>query len=507
MPWRGPEHEGEYPSLGWQILGWFETYLPSPADETKPFILTDQQATVLLRWYGIDPEMGKFFYRRGDLEMAKGWGKSPFMGGIALAEFAAPVLFDGWDARGEPVARPWGTGETPPPWVQIAAVSEDQTDNTYSAMYEMLTANEHKAAIDLGIDEGRSRLYLHGKPGRLEPVSAAAGSREGQRVTFGVLDETFLWTPTNGGTKLARTLRRNAAKMGGRTFDTTNAPNLGEKSVAELTSTEAAGTPGILYYNVRPEQKPESDWTDEQLIDALGVAYGNASWIDLGRLVKEIRDPETLWEDALRFFFNIPTPSSERWLEVGAWPKLAEPKKVPEKAKVALAFAGSYGRQAAGIVGCTPDGYVFVVDAWEAKGTQVVSRSAVNAAITKAMSHYNVSMLGCENGRGSWDTDIEDWQEAYGVTRAIGWEVSKRAKFTEACGKFFSAVSSKQLRHDGDARLSRHLDNAHPKRSPDGESTYITEGLSGPATLAKAAVIAWELGFAHKDKEPLVAWV
>jgi hypothetical protein len=50
--------------------------------------------------------------------------------------------------------------------VQIAAVSEDQTDNTYAALFEMLTANDGRASRELGIDQGRTRLYLKGRPGR-----------------------------------------------------------------------------------------------------------------------------------------------------------------------------------------------------------------------------------------------------------------------------------------------------------------------------------------------------
>jgi hypothetical protein len=67
--------------------------------------------------------------------MAKGWGKSPLVAALALADFAGPAIFDGWDANGEPVARPWGTGDDPPPWVQVAANSEDQSENTYGAIY------------------------------------------------------------------------------------------------------------------------------------------------------------------------------------------------------------------------------------------------------------------------------------------------------------------------------------------------------------------------------------
>ena len=241
------------PTLGWGVLEWAAAFLPSPRDHDKPLILTDEQAEFVLAWYSVDRQ-GKFPYRRSISERAKGWGKSPLHAVIALAELgasdpdlSAPVLFDGW--RGdEPVGRPWGIKGMPRPWCQIAAVSEDQTDNTYSVLYELLTANDNRAADALGIDAGQTRLYLKNRPGTLEPVTASAGSREGQPITYGLLDETHLYTRQNKGVKLAATIRRNVAKMGGRSQETTNAPLLGEGSVAEQSGKAVdRGLSGILW--------------------------------------------------------------------------------------------------------------------------------------------------------------------------------------------------------------------------------------------------------------------
>src|SRR3989304_5905243 len=171
------------PSLGWEVLAWLPRSLPPPADEKQPLVLSDLQARFVLAHYEVDA-VGAFIKRRSILEEAKGWGKSPLAGAISIAEFVGPVLFDHWGSDGEPLGRAWGTNGSPPPWIQIAAVSEDQTDNTYAAIWEFLAANEHRAAIDLGIDLGRTRLYLKERPGRLEPVTASAGAREGPRLTY-----------------------------------------------------------------------------------------------------------------------------------------------------------------------------------------------------------------------------------------------------------------------------------------------------------------------------------
>ncbi len=502
MPWRGPAFDGEFPSLGWLVLGWFHEFLPSPADETKPFVVTDEQAKLLIRWFGLDPDTGEFVYRRGSLEMAKGWGKSPLIGAVAIAEMAGPVLFAGWDASGDPVGRSWGTQGSPPPWVQIAAVSEDQTDNTYVALYEMLTANDAKAAKALRIDEGRTRLYLRGRRGRLEPVTASAGSREGQRVTFAVLDETHLWTSSNGGRNLAATLRRNVAKMDGRTFETTNAPALGLESVAEQTSSDAYTKQlGILHYAKRPDARPDPAWSDEQMLDALGSVYGDAWWIDLERILQEIHDPQTSWDDALRYYFNVQSEASEVWIQPALWEACRAEKAVD--GSVVLAFTGTYSNDSAAIVGVLDSGHVFVVDAWESAGKLGVDRAPVAAKLKEAVAWLRPRRIVC-NPHG-WISEVQEWGETYGSALvSFDWAHQAKRK-ADACSRFYSAVLDRKLTHDGDVRLSRHLSAAVVKETPEG--AYITKGgRESPrkVELAVAAVMAFDQ--VKPEALPMIAW-
>src|SRR5689334_22529459 len=138
MPWRGPEYDGEFPSLGWQVHDWIVDHLSVPDGPFagEPLEFTDEQLRLLVRFYGLD-DRGKSLFRRASKRASQGWGKSPVLGAIALAELAGPTVFDGWDSDGEPVGRPPTT-----PWVQVAAVSEDQTDNTYAAAYSMISDSD-----------------------------------------------------------------------------------------------------------------------------------------------------------------------------------------------------------------------------------------------------------------------------------------------------------------------------------------------------------------------------
>ena len=480
------------PTLGWGVLEWMATYLPSPRDSAKPLILTDEQAEFVLAWYAVDLH-GKFVYRRSISERAKGWGKSPLHGAIALAELgagnesdSAPVLFDGW--RGdEPVGRPWGTKDAPRPWVQIAAVSEDQTDNTYSALYEMLTANEHRAAIALGIDDGRTRLYLKGRPGTLEPVTASAGSREGQPITHGLLDETHLYNRRNGGVKLAATLRRNVAKMGGRTQETTNAPLLGEASVAEQSGTAVdRGFSGILWDAKRPEIEPAPEWSDERLLAALDDVYGDAWWVDRKRILADIRDPASDWSDSLRFFFNWRTAGSGRAVDPRQWAKLAEPRDIPQGAIIGLGFDGSINEDETWLRGCTEDGYRFTIKRWarpeNAKPDWKVPRKDVHAVVADTFDRYRVGRMYADPFK--WWTEIEEWSEKFGLDaddkpRVLALETNQERRFAPAVDRWRTSIREGQHKHDGDPACTEHVVAAHLKRvratelETDGRTRYV----------------------------------
>lgn len=521
MPWRGPSVEGEYPTLGFAVIDALENVLPSPSDVDAPLTFTEEQARLILSWYRVHPTTGAFMWRRSILEMVKGWGKSPVAGALAIAEMRLEVLFDGWNADGEPVGRPWGTGDSPPPWVQIAAVSEDQTDNTYLTLYEMLTANDGRAAELLGIDANRTILYLEGdRPGRLEPVTASAGSREGQRLTFAVMDETHLWTRANRGIPLANTLRRNVAKMSGRTFETTNAPILGEGSVAESSGKAVdAGEKGIMFYAVRPDVEPDPGWTDAKLRKTLRKVYGDARWVDPKRIVAEIRDPATDWNDALRFYFNVRTPGSSRAVDPRKWEALARAEEVAPGTEVGLGFEGSMSVGYAALRACTREGYSFVIETWEPPAgakAWTVPRAAVDDAVRRAFETYKVGLMLCDEAR--WQSEIEAWAEAWGTETVLGFPTFPApTRFARATDRWLTALREKTHTHDGDPTTAEHVRAAHLVKTrvndpeDDSRTMYVLKrGEEGrQITAAVADVLALEAAATMPQEsvhEVAIAW-
>lgn len=529
--WRGPTEHKPFPSLGWQILDWTHAYLPSPSDERKPLLYTDEQARRIVRWYELHPITGEFLHTTMILEEAKGWGKSPFAGSLDIAEFAGPVCFDGWDANGEPVGVPWGTGGRPAPWVQIAAVSEDQTDNTYGALYSMLAARGGKVADNIGVDLGRTRLYRRDNPASLlEPVTASSGSREGQRIVKVTMDETWLWTPRNRGTHLAATLRRNLSKMNGRSVETTNAPVLGVKSVAEQSDPDRPAS-GVLHYARRPKVTPDLNWTDPDLEASLRDVYGDLPWINRDRLVRDIRDPRTPWDESVRFFFNVRTSGAGRAVDPRLWDLRKADTAIPTGTRVGAGFDGSISQDATVLRICTAEGHSRILASWERPtggaleqwltshpgATEwTVTRSEVHQAVADMFARYDVGLMLCDTPK--WYSEIEGWAALYGVERVVAFDTNQPRRFAPAVDRWLTGLREGSHTHDGDPLTDRHVKAAHLRAvrltddESDGRTRYVlVKGEDqGRIDGAVTDVLCYEAAMTMPESPPpvvpMVAW-
>jgi phage terminase large subunit-like protein len=462
-------------------------------------VLSDEQAGFVVDFYALDGT-GAYVYRRASLQAAKGWGKSPLGAVLALAEFAGPVA-------------------PSVPWVQVAACSEDQANsNVYAMIWSLLSENDGKAARELGVDLGRGRLFLKGNPGaKLEAVSSSWGAREGQRLTFGLLDETQHFLKSNGGQRLARVLRRNAAKMDGRTLELANAPEIGEGSVAEQTEQEfQAGNPGILFSARRPSMEPLPDMDDATLAEMLGTVYAGAPWVDLNRLLREIRDPGVPWAETRRFYFNLPSSGVLAAVDPAAWSNLTDRRGPAEGDRVALGFDGSHARDGTALVGCTEDGWLFPVEILErprdAGDDWRVDRSRIRRAVEYMFSTYRVEYLYADPW--GWASELDEWAVRW-PDKIVAWPTNSTRRMAPAVDRFRSAINEGHLRHDGDPDLTRHVLYARLRstgRDTDGRGMYLLE-KAGPGRLIDgcvAALLAFEAAAqigSNPDRVPLVAFV
>jgi hypothetical protein len=487
-------------SLGWEILRWCSDNLAQPdgANKGDKWRFSKEQARFVIHFYAVD-QHGKFMYRRGLLGRVKGWGKSPLLAALCCAELLGPVVFSHFGSDGKPVGKP-----QPSPWVQIAATSEAQTDNTMDLVIEMLLNGE--ARENYWLDIGKTRILCNG--GKLEPVTAGSTSREGNRPTFVVLDETHLWVKSNHGDKLAAVIRRNLGKFSGRSVETTNAPAPGEQSVAELSLQAAEeGRPGLLVdYRKAPDEAPakvdkrDEDYEEqlEKRREALRYAYGDSRWVDLQRIEEEMDDPATTEADARRFYFNQIVRGNTQWLDPERW-KLIELnvpfEEISPKDRIALGFDGSINDDTTALIGCRlSDGHIFTIHIWakpEGARDWEVPFADVDMKVRKILEDYRVVWMYADPAHyqdiiGRWALDFEDTIFEYWTNRA--------GVMSRAIERFETAVNHKLITHDLDPMLTAHALNAQYEEKPGYGKLLKKEfrGSSRKIDGIMAAVLALE---------------
>lgn len=501
-------------TLGWAVLAWCDRFIRQPDGPRagSEFRFTREQVAFILHWYGVDPT-GRWTYSRGALRRAKGWGKSPVIAALALAELCGPVRFGGWWPDGEPVAV-----EENSPLVQLAGVSEKQTWNTMSLVLAM--CRESPIVDEYGLDPGQTRIFT-ASGGKLEPITASASTAEGARPSAIFEDETHWWTETNGGHNLDRVNRRNVGKRAGgtaRVLESTNAHAPGENSVAEKTfETWQAGAQGRLkrtglLYDSR-EAPPGIDLSDEAALrEGLRCAYGDSTWLDDERLLDEIFDPSTPPSDSFRFYLNVVYQAADAWLAPTEWGRRERAGYRPAPgAAITLGFDGSIRDDATALVGCEVDsGHLFLIGCWEKPSGPAgdhwqVPREAVDAAVSDAFGLWNVIAFYADPP--NWQDYLDRWAgefadrlqvKAKGVGGPIEFWTNRSAVMVAALERFHVAVVAARegeagLTHDGDPVLTRHVLNAR-RRSGRAGITIAKEHPSSDRKIdaAMAAVLAYE---------------
>ena len=495
MGWK-PNFPGEFPTLGYEVLEWMSDMLAMPdRADYEPFILTPEQANFILNYYRIDPLSGKRVYRRAVWSRPKGSGKSPLMGAIGICEALAPVLFDGWDANGRPVGKPWSEVRTP--LVQFAAVNEEQTRNAFDPLLEMLRQGPVLDYYD--IDPMETFVAL--PKGRIEYITAAATSKEGAKPVFAALDQTEGWIRSNGGVNLAAVLRRNAGKIGGTTIETPNAYRPGMGSVSEATAEYHASIKegrareeGLLYDH--REAPADTDMADkDSLYKGLLYVYGdsaedNGGWVDLGRIMQEIWDPATDPQDARQFYLNQVTHASDSWMSRPELMGAADSTVViPDGERVVLGFDGSKGRSrgkadATALVGMSVDSkHLFTIKVWERSDADPQDWSPnpaeVDAVVRETFQKFNV--LGFYADPSGWTGQIAQWEADFGRRLRVkasrdapfsAWPRGKDTKVSEHVEKLRQALVMREITWDGSSALMRHILNARRRSTRTGYLLY-----------------------------------
>jgi hypothetical protein len=461
VPWRGPAEPGEFPTLGYDAGEWIEAHvkIPDGYRRGEPYLLTDEMWRFLVRFYRVDPDEGRLFFYGGQLRRSQKWGKDPFGAAIILAEALGPARFAGWDARGEPVGAPY-----PTPYIPCLGTSEEQTDNTYLPLLDMIRLGP---LADLpGMDAGETRVRLPGG-GTIEPVTASARARLGQRMTFATLTESHLWTLQGGFRRLAGAVKRNIAGMDGRWLELTNAWDPAEGSEAQVTW--EAGGPRVYLDTTEPHRV--EDLSDEEALYAeLLRQYGDSAaerggWVNVaGRIMHEARSKAHLEADRRRFFLNEIVAGQSVFVDAVRWDLQArgdEPLAAGEP--VALGFDGSKYRDATALVASRlGDARLFEVRIWErpagADRDWRVPAAEVDRVVRETFGAYQVAVMFADPYR--WQDYLDRWAADLGAERVVEFPTNQEQRMDKALERFSTAFGNLEITHCGSGRLSRHFRDA-----------------------------------------------
>ncbi|MFF3017106.1 terminase [Streptomyces sp. NPDC057939] len=477
--WALPER-----TLGWQVAGWCAEYLNgegSTDEQRVPWKFTREQLRFLLWWYAID-EDGEFVYRTGVLQRLKGWGKDPLLAVISLVEFVGPSRFSHWDEDGEPVAKPH-----PQAWVQVTAVSQEQTTNTMGYL-PILISDRLIAAY--GIKMGAELIRADRGRKRLQAVTSSYRAIEGKRTTFTLLNETHHWILGNGGHKMYETIDGNATKMDSRYLSITNAFMPGEDSVAERmreayekVRAGLAADVSALYDSI--EAHPATPLTAEALRIVIPKIRGDAIWLKVESIIKSVLSLTISAARSRRMYLNQIVAEEDAVYGPAEWDALRDDAlALAPGDEITLGFDGGKTDDATALVALrVRDMAAFTVGLWEkpdgpAGANWQVPKAAVDSAVHDAFRLFRVQ--GFYADVALWESYISEWSETYGETLAVksplgkdavGWDMRGSLKTsTLAHERLMRSIFDRKLVHDGDLKLRRHVLNARRRVNNYGVS-------------------------------------
>lgn len=343
----------DFPTLGDLWSAWIERHcrVPDRHERGKPFREYDWQFWCTANHGRVRPDAvhdpanpllnQAFVYRRSQVMAPQKMGKGPWTAARVCLAAVGPSEFGGWASEGD-VYRcedfgcscgwvyPYLPGEPmgrrhPSPLIQIMATSDDQVANIWRPLVSMIGLGPLR---ELLLPRGEF-IRIVGDSGdtdmdRIDRVTASAQSRLGAPINEAFFDETGLYTRSNKLVRVAQTMRRGAAGMGGRSMETTNAYDPAENSTAQQTMESAR--PDIFRYWRNPDGLTHRDGTplsfkvarDRRRI--LAYVYAGASHINLDSIEAEALElMETDAAQAERFFGNRLVRGHGSWLGPGVW--------------------------------------------------------------------------------------------------------------------------------------------------------------------------------------------
>lgn len=518
----------DFPTLGFLKADWVEAhcFVADGWSMGEPFLEVGWQLWSSLNHYRVkdsavwDPERpvgaSNFFYRRSLVIGPQKLGKSPYAAATIAFEAVGPCIFAGWAEEGdvyrcaehgcdcgwvysyEP-GEPMGIPR-PMSNIQILATSEDQTDNIYRPLQEMIRRGP--LAEQMKVREGFIRLP---NGGRIDPITSAPNSKLGNPIHFAVADESGIYTGKLK--KVWQTMRRGLAGMGGRAMELTNPYDPMEDSSAQATFTSRSQDI-FRFYRKPPNGLDFRKKPDRRKI--LEYVYAGSPWVNLNDIEAEVA--ELLAEDvtsAMRFFGNMLVQGLGSFMQEPLWDDRSETVEVPDGTRIAIGFDGSRSGDWTAIRVETVDGYRFTPTYgpdsrptfWDPKEWpgERIPRGEVNAAVEELFARFDVSRMYVDPRH--WETQADSWASKFGEDRVIQWPTNQIGRMFEGLVRFQEDLSEGLTTHSQDETAKQHALHARKIAKPGDKFILGKPAEHMKIDILMADVLAHEAAADSRAKE------
>jgi hypothetical protein len=510
----------DFPSLGFLAADWIESHcvVPDGFDLGKPFRLEGWQLWCAVNHYRVKPGLtfnperpilaDAFHYRRSQIVGPQKLGKDPFAAAVVAFEAVGPCLFGGW-ANGGEVFRceddgcgcgfefAYEPGEPmglmrPTTLFQMLATSQDQVDNTYRPLQAMV--NRGPLGERISVREGFMRLP---NEGRIDTVTAAANSKLGAPINGAVMTETGLYTKQNRLLRVAQTMSRNLAGMGGRAIGLTNAWDPMEDSYAQRT--HASRRPDIFeFYRMPPANLSYKNKRERHQIHQ--YVYAGAPWVDLNSIEAEAAELlETDPAQAERFFGNRLVQGLGAYMPEVLWDGSLETEPSTDL-RIGLGFDGSRSGDWTAIRCETADGHRFTPTYGPDKRPAYwdpaewpdgrIPRGEVDSAMQEIFAKFTVTRAYIDPRH--WETQADQWATMYGEEVVVLWPTNQIARMFEALSRFLEDTAERLTVHDDDSTVKLHALAARKVAKPGDKYILGKPSENQKIDLLMADVLAHE---------------
>lgn len=450
-----------------RIVKFTKQYLRVPKGEGagEPFRLRKWQIEMLR---GLFPVKG-LRPRQGLISIPRGNGKSALAAVLGLYALFAD--------------------EEPQPQVLVVASDERQARIVFDQAVAMIKTSEE---LNQQVQVYRDYILDPKTGGVFRPLPAKVDSLQGFDPSFTVVDELHvvdreIWDAM----ALAGGKRRRSLTLA------ISTPGDDKDSVMWDLVQYGRENPEDTSFYLKEFAAPEGCQIDDE--DAWKVAnpaLGDFLFADAIRLqLKTTREAPFR-----RFRLGQWTGAMDRWLPWGLWEELENPDRAVEsKTSICLGFDGSYSGDSTALVACTLDGFIFPIAIWQNPGDKRwrVPREEVARAVDSAFHNYSIIEMAADPW--GWQSELEEWAKKHGEKRVIEWNTGAVGRMAPATDRFYTAVTTKEISHDGNEVMAQHVNNCQAKSTSQGD-VIVKDKKGSPRKIdsAVAAIVAYDRAMYHR---------